>query len=220
MTNPLLNDAPLPAFGTIEAAHVEPAIRQLLDDNRAEIAGLLATGADRWDTLVVPLERMHHRLAKAWSPVGHLNGVMNGDELRAAYNACLPLLTAYHTELGQNAELCAAYQGVADREGAAPRPGAAQGRRERTARLPPGRRVAARRPQAALRRGDGAAGLGAGEIRRERARRHQCLVAPRHRGTRARGPARQYRAPREGGGGSRGSTTVGCCRSTHRPTRP
>jgi len=62
---------------------------------------------------------MHHRLGKAWSPVGHLNGVMNSDELRAAYNACLPLLTAYHTELGQNAELCAGYQGVADREGAA-----------------------------------------------------------------------------------------------------
>jgi Zn-dependent oligopeptidase len=110
MTNPLLTDSPLPAFGAIEARHVEPAIRQLLDENRAEIAGLLATGADRWDTLVVPLERMHHRLAKAWSPVGHLNGVMNGDELRAAYNGCLPLLTAYHTELGQNAELCAAYQ--------------------------------------------------------------------------------------------------------------
>ncbi len=119
MTNPLLTDQPLPAFGAIEARHVEPAIRQLLDENRAEIAGLLATGADRWDTLVVPFERMHHRLATAWSPVGHLNGVMNGDELRAAYNACLPLLTAYHTELGQNAELCAAYQGVADREGAA-----------------------------------------------------------------------------------------------------
>jgi oligopeptidase A len=119
MTNPLLTDAPLPAFRTIQASHVEPAIRQLLEQNRAAIAALLEAGADRWDTLVVPLERMHHRLAKAWSPVGHLNGVMNGDELRAAYNACLPLLTAYHTELGQNAQLCAAYQAVADREGPA-----------------------------------------------------------------------------------------------------
>src|SRR5262245_22055400 len=61
---------------------------------------------------------MHHRLARAWSPVGHLNGVMNGDELRAAYNACLPLLTTYHTELAQNEALCAAYQRVVDREGA------------------------------------------------------------------------------------------------------
>ena len=117
MTNPLLTDAALPRFHDISAQHVEPAIRQLLDDNRAGIAALLASGADRFETLVVPLERMHHRLAKAWSPVGHLNGVLNSDELRAAYNACLPLLTAYHTELGQNVELCAAYQAVMDREG-------------------------------------------------------------------------------------------------------
>jgi oligopeptidase A len=61
---------------------------------------------------------MHHRLARAWSPVSHLNGVMNSEELRAAYNACLPLLTAYHTELGQNEALCAAYQRLADHAGA------------------------------------------------------------------------------------------------------
>ena len=118
MNNPLLSDAPLPAFGAIDASHVEPALRALLDANRAEVAALLESDADGWDRLVVPIERMHHRLARAWSPVGHLNGVMNSDALRAAYNACLPLLTAYHTELGQNERLCAAYQRVADREGA------------------------------------------------------------------------------------------------------
>ena len=58
MTNPLLTDAPLPAFRAIDASHVEPAIRQLLGQNRAAIATLLQAGADRWDTLVVPLERM------------------------------------------------------------------------------------------------------------------------------------------------------------------
>jgi oligopeptidase A len=66
---------------------------------------------------------MHHRLSRAWSPVGHLNGVMNNDELRAAYNACLPLLTAYHTELAQNERLCAAYQHVMDTEGGRLEPG-------------------------------------------------------------------------------------------------
>jgi oligopeptidase A len=109
MTNPLLADAPLPDFGAIAPLHVEPAIRRLLDENRQAIETLLDEGADRWDTLVVPLERMHHRLSRAWSPVGHLNAVMNSDEMRTAYNACLPLLTAYHTELGQNERLCAAY---------------------------------------------------------------------------------------------------------------
>jgi len=117
MSNPLLTDSPLPDFPAIDASHVEPAIRQLLDGNRRALATLLAGGAEGWDGLVAPIECMHHRLARAWSPVGHLNGVMNGEELRVAYNACLPLLTAYHTELAQNAELCAAYQRVLDQEG-------------------------------------------------------------------------------------------------------
>src|SRR5512139_2891796 len=118
MSNPLVPDGLLPDFRAVEPARVEPALRELLEANRAEIAALLDSGADGWETLVVPLERMHHRLARAWAPVSHLNAVSNGDELRAAYNACLPLLTAYHTELGQNADLCAAYQAVMDAEGA------------------------------------------------------------------------------------------------------
>ena len=118
MTNPLLTDSPLPDFPAIEAGHVEPAIRQLLEGNRRALAALLTGGVEGWDGLVAPIERMHHRLARAWSPVGHLNGVMNSDDLRVAYNACLPLLTAYHTELAQNADLCAAYQRVLDRDGA------------------------------------------------------------------------------------------------------
>jgi oligopeptidase A len=122
MANPLLTDTPLPPFKSIEAGHAEPAIRQLLDEHRRELDRLLASGASGWDGIVVPLERMHHRLARAWSPIGHLNGVMNSDELRSAYNACLPLLTAYHTELGQNAALCAAYQRVLDVEGARMQP--------------------------------------------------------------------------------------------------
>jgi len=116
MDNPLLQAATLPAFGAILPEHVEPAVRQVLDDNRRGMQELLASGATGWDGIVVPIERMQHRLARTWSPVGHLNGVANGDELRAAYNACLPLLTAYHTEMSQNAELCAAYQRIKDSE--------------------------------------------------------------------------------------------------------
>ena len=116
MDNPLLQDAPLPSFHAIRAEHVEPAIRQVLDENRRRLQELLDSGATGWDGIVVPIERMQHRLARAWSPVGHLNGVANSDELRAAYNVCLPLLTAYHTEFAQNDRLCAAYQKVADME--------------------------------------------------------------------------------------------------------
>jgi len=114
MDNPLLHDASLPAFSAIRPEHVEPAVREVLDENRRALARLLASGATGWNGIVEPIERMQHRLARTWSPVGHLNGVANSDELRTSYNACLPLLTAYHTELAQNPELCAAYQQVKD----------------------------------------------------------------------------------------------------------
>jgi oligopeptidase A len=116
MDNPLLHDITLPAFGAIRADHVEPAVRLVLDQNRRELAALLDSNATGWEGIVAPVERMQHRLARTWSPVGHLNGVANSDELRAAYNACLPLLTAYHTEFAQNERLQAAYQHVADTE--------------------------------------------------------------------------------------------------------
>ena len=117
MDNPLLHhDTPLPAFASIQPEHVEPAIRAVLDENRRTIGELLALDASGWDAIIAPIERMQHRLARTWSPVGHLNGVANSEALRAAYNACLPLLTAYHTELAQDGRLYAAYQHVADTE--------------------------------------------------------------------------------------------------------
>ncbi len=116
-TNPLLQIQELPAFSAIRPEHVEPAIRQVLDENRAKLRQLLDAGANTWDSLVVPLEEMQHRLSRTWSPVGHMNGVVNSDELRAAYNACLPLLTAWHTDLGQNEQLYRAYETVLRNEG-------------------------------------------------------------------------------------------------------
>ncbi|MGE3483078.1 MAG: M3 family metallopeptidase, partial [Gammaproteobacteria bacterium] len=111
--NPLLAIGALPRFGAIRAGHVLPAIEAVLADNRAHIAGLLrGDGGYTWDNLVQPLEDLASRLNRVWSPVSHLNAVANTPELREAYNACLPLLSAYTSELGQNEGLYRAYQAV------------------------------------------------------------------------------------------------------------
>jgi oligopeptidase A len=107
----------LPAFSAIRVENIEPVIRELLDAHRAQLAALLESPTSSWDSLVVPLEEMHHRLGRTWSPVGHMNGVVNSDELRAAYNKCLPLLTAWNTDLGQNERLYRAYESILDHEG-------------------------------------------------------------------------------------------------------
>ena len=109
--------ADLPAFSAIRPERIEADIRALLDENRAALQRLLDSNAQSWDGLIVPLEEMQHRLNRTWSPAGHLNGVMNSDELRQAYNACLPLLTAWNTDLAQNDRLYRAYATIRERDG-------------------------------------------------------------------------------------------------------
>ena len=115
MNNPLLEDHTLPPFSRIKPEHVMPAMRQLIDDSRRLIEErLVAAGPFTWDNLVEPLEDIDDRINRAWSPVGHLNAVANSEALREAYNACLPLLSEYATEVGQNDRLYAAYRSIAD----------------------------------------------------------------------------------------------------------
>ena len=80
--------------------------RSVLADNRALIASLVRQPDPTFATFVVPLEEAGHRLSRVWSPIGHLNAVANSAEMRAAYNECIPLLTAYTAEFGQNRRRC------------------------------------------------------------------------------------------------------------------
>ncbi|GAB5414278.1 MAG: oligopeptidase A [Congregibacter sp.] len=115
MTNPLIDLPPLPAFSSIQAEHVEAAIDTILKENREQIATLLdANESPTWESLIEPITLLNNRLERAWSPVSHLNSVMNTEAIRDAYTACLPKLSQYATDMGQNQALCAAYQYIAD----------------------------------------------------------------------------------------------------------
>ena len=109
--NPLLSYGGLPPFSRIRAEYVEPAVEAILTENRTAVARITAHESQpTWDDFVETLETLDERLHRAWSPTAHLNAVMNSPELRAAYNACLPKLSKYHTELGQNEKLQRGYQ--------------------------------------------------------------------------------------------------------------
>src|SRR5471032_145869 len=114
MQNPLLSDDALPAFTSIRPEHVEPAIRQLLSLHRARITELAGLPDPSFATLVEPLEELDHKVSRTWSPVSHLNAVVNCEPLRTSYNACLPLLSAYHTDLAQNEALYKAYRSISE----------------------------------------------------------------------------------------------------------
>ena len=113
--NPLLQDFDLPPYSTILPEHVEPAVDAILAQSRTVVADVLASQGDtpRWGTLIDALDEQGAKLGRAWSPVSHLNAVRNNPELRAAYEACLPKLSEYWTEMGQNRALFQAYEALA-----------------------------------------------------------------------------------------------------------
>ncbi len=117
MNNPLLQIDELPAFDKIDASHARPALEAVLAENRAQLAHLTAQPAPTFASLVVPVEELSYRLSRVWSPIGHLNAVANSVAMRAAYNECVPLLTEYASELGQNDKLYNAYAYVLQHEG-------------------------------------------------------------------------------------------------------
>ena len=109
VNNPLLDLGELPAFGRIEASHARPALEKVLAENRARVEELTAQANPTFASLVAPVEELRYRLSRAWSQIAHLNAVANSPQMREAYNDCVPLLTEYSSELGQNAALQAAY---------------------------------------------------------------------------------------------------------------
>ncbi len=110
-TTPVTNR---PGFSTLDYSTIESQLDEYLARGRKLVAGLGANAEPVWDKLIEPEEALHDELARFWSPVSHLNSVMNSDDLRAAYNACLPKLSEYHTEMGQNEQLYKKTQALRD----------------------------------------------------------------------------------------------------------
>ncbi len=104
--NPLLDFSDLPRYSSVRPEHVGPAIDQLLVENRALIARLTAKGAAAsWSEFAEPLENTNERLWRAWGAVAHLHAVDDNAAIRDAYNANLPKVTHFRTELAQNLDL-------------------------------------------------------------------------------------------------------------------
>ena len=118
--NPLLALAdPLP-FDRIRADHVEPAIAALLADARTRLDVLVTNAADAargapltYDGTLGALEEIPARLELAMSVVAHLEGVESTPELRAAYNAVQPEVSAFQSSITLSAGVWSALKGFA-----------------------------------------------------------------------------------------------------------
>ena len=112
--NPLLDFSGLPRFAELKPEHVAPAIDQLVAEGRSSVAQALRPQVPAaWEAFVEPLEDATERLSRAWGQVSHLHAVLDSPPLRLAYNANLPKVTQFWTELGQNRELFQKYRALA-----------------------------------------------------------------------------------------------------------
>ena len=114
-TNPLLSltSTGLPLFDSIQASHVQAAITQLLAQTKAALDVVTAPEfKPTWSALASTLDVQTERLAMAWGAVSHLKSVTETPELRAAYNAVLPAVTEFWTQLGANQDLYAKYKSL------------------------------------------------------------------------------------------------------------
>jgi oligopeptidase A len=111
--NPLLSSETLPLFDQIQPEHVAPAMDKLLA--QANEALETVTAADfpaEWTAIARELDVATEKLGLAWGSISHLNSVADTPELRAAYNAALPLVTEFWTRLGADERLYAKYKAI------------------------------------------------------------------------------------------------------------
>lgn len=112
MTKAILDISGLPRFSKISIEDIEPAIDSLINENKKKIDELLNQDNLEWKNLLAELEKIDNRLSRIWSPVSHMNSVVNTEKIRKAHDNCLPKLSAYSTELSQNQKLYSAYNNI------------------------------------------------------------------------------------------------------------
>jgi len=95
-------------FQTFQIDNLESFPKELdalLERQRKEIDTLTQQEEHTYQSLLKPLQDMDEELSLFFTPLSHLNSVMNSDETQKAYEASLPLLSKFSSEMAQNVPL-------------------------------------------------------------------------------------------------------------------
>ena len=95
-------------FQTFTIDHLETfpqRLASLLDTHRDIITKITSSGNTRYEDVLKPLQDLDEALGLFFTPLSHLNSVMNSDETQKVYESSLPLLSKFSSEMAQNIEL-------------------------------------------------------------------------------------------------------------------
>jgi oligopeptidase A len=91
-------------------------LKELLADNKSEVEKLLQMEGKTYKNFIRPLMSLDAKISNLFTPVGHLNFVNNSDKTQEVYNTCIPMITEYSTEFGQNTAIYEAVVSVMESE--------------------------------------------------------------------------------------------------------
>ncbi len=101
--NPLLADQFQIRFRDIDAPHVEPGVREILESAQERIDALAEDPAPRtYANTIQVLDEITQRVSEGLTPIHHLLSVAETPELREAYNVVLPEITQFWSRLPLN----------------------------------------------------------------------------------------------------------------------
>ncbi|SFV66268.1 Oligopeptidase A [hydrothermal vent metagenome] len=80
-------------------------LETLLDRQRSTIETITKSSKTGYAEILKPLQDMDEELALFFTPLSHLNAVMNSDATQKAYEASIPLLSKFSSEIAQNEAL-------------------------------------------------------------------------------------------------------------------
>ena len=114
--NPLLDTSGLPKFASIEPKHLTPAVQSVLSDFERDFESLesklAAPAPGSYDDVLPEVERVQEKLGYVWGVAGHLNGVKNSDDLRAAYEENQPKVVELSSKVSQSKALFEALKSI------------------------------------------------------------------------------------------------------------
>ncbi len=80
-------------------------LEKLLDQQRTVIKNITISNDTSYEKVLKPLQDLDEELGLFFTPLSHLNSVMNSEETQKAYEESLPLLSKFSSEIAQNEEL-------------------------------------------------------------------------------------------------------------------
>jgi oligopeptidase A len=80
-------------------------LETLLDKQRSVIDTISKNKETEYSKVLKPLQDLDEELSLFFTPLSHLNSVMNSDETQKAYEESLPLLSKFSSEIAQNETL-------------------------------------------------------------------------------------------------------------------